>query len=51
MILFIWVSIHKPQVDKENIVRSNFILRGKEIVLILFREVVISRKLRINDFM
>lgn len=51
MILFIWVSIHKPQVDKERIVKNNFMFRGRFIVERWVREVVISNILIRNVFM
>ena len=42
MILFIWVSIHKPHVDRDIIVSSIFILYGSVVVSKLFSDVVIS---------
>lgn len=51
MILFIWDSIHKPQVDKEIIVKNNFMFRGIFIILRLLKEVVISKILRMEVFM
>ena len=50
MILFIWLSIHKPHVDKEIIVNKSLILKGRLHVLKLFNEVVISNKLKMKDF-
>ena len=49
MILFIWHSIHKPQVDIEIRVKINLIVKGILIRLRLFREVVISKRLKTND--
>jgi hypothetical protein len=42
MILFIWVSIHKPQVDIDIIVNSNFMLVGMFDVDRYSNDVVIS---------
>lgn len=41
--LFIWNSIHKPHVEIDIIVNSNFIFSGRLIVVKLFNEVVISK--------
>lgn len=50
MILFIWVSIHKPHVDRDIIVNSIFIFIGKVVVFMFSREVVISKIDSITDF-
>ena len=50
MILFIWVSIHKPQVDIEIIVKINFKVKDMDIVLRLERDVVISKILKRKVF-
>ena len=51
MILFIWVSIHRPQVDIDIIVNSIFMLVGKFIVFRFSSDVVISVILNIIVFM
>lgn len=51
MILFIWDSIHKPHVDSDITVNNNFMFNGIFIVFKLFRDVVISRMLKIDVFM
>ena len=51
MILFIWVSIHKPHVDIDIIVSSIFMLMGSIVVFRFSKEVVISKTDRIVDFM
>lgn len=49
MILFIWVSIHKPQVDIVMIVNNILILRGISIKRRLFKDVVTSKILKRKD--
>lgn len=51
MILFIWVSIHKPQVDKDIVVNNNFIFKGSLTRIRLFKEDVISNILKIAVLM
>lgn len=51
MILFICDSMHKPHVDSDITVNNSFIFNGIFIVFKLFRDVVISRILRIKVFM
>lgn len=50
MILFIWHSIHKPHVEREIIVKSNFMFEGIFIRDKLFNDVVISNILNIALF-
>lgn len=51
MILFIWVSIHRPQVDIDIIVNNIFMLVGKFVVFRFSSDVVISVILNIIVFM
>ena len=50
MILFIWVSIHKPHVYIEILVNNSFIFNGIYILDRLSKDVVISSILRIRVF-